>query len=456
MVTYKTVDVITEKPIRNISVPINSSAFGVKLPISDIHECILQKAVVLEILPDGRKIKLDLTNYKNDNIIGDDDIPPYNGKIDSFPFISNILEKDKDTPYLVTGNAIKKYILEYGQSATGETLFSIDGGSFTQQKAIIRFRRGLESELPILKPGEPAISIDNGKLYIGGMAETNISIPTEIDMTNMSIRINDLKNLIDGIDIATLTQLLTNKVDKVEGKDLSSNDYTNIDKQEVIKIKDKADFATVNALATTVNNMQDQINLIMNLLGGGGTTPFAITLDCNTSVVEKGNTLNNITFTWSYNKTIQSQQFEGESLDVNTRTYNYITPISTNKTFTLSAVSSQNETKTAIKSITFLNGIYYGVSSSITYDNTLINSLTKVLSETKGRTITVDAATETDYIYYCIPSRLGTISFNVGGFEGGFTKVNTIEFTNTFGYTESYDIYRSDNGGLGSTTVQIQ
>ncbi|WP_157796132.1 hypothetical protein [Thomasclavelia cocleata] len=52
-----------------------------------------------------------------------------------------------------------------------------------------------------------------------------------------------------------------------------------------------------------------------------------------------------------------------------------------------------------------------------------------------------------------MPARYGAVNFNVGGFDGGFTKVATIEFTNASGYTENYDIYKSDNANLGTQTV---
>lgn len=38
-----------------------------------------------------------------------------------------------------------------------------------------------------------------------------------------------------------LDEVKNQKVDKVEGKDLSTNDYTDADKEEVSKVKDKAD-----------------------------------------------------------------------------------------------------------------------------------------------------------------------------------------------------------------------
>ena len=53
------------------------------------------------------------------------------------------------------------------------------------------------------------------------------------------------------------------------------------------------------------------------------------------------------------------------------------------------------------------------------------------------------------------PTRLGTPVFKVGGVEGGFNKVSTIYFTNSYNYVEKYDIYKSTNAGLGNTTVDI-
>jgi len=107
------------------------------------------------------------------------------------------------------------------------------------------------------------------------------------------------------------------------------------------------------------------------------------------------------------------------------------------------------------RTVKFYNGIYYGKSSSATYDSTLINSLTKTLSDSKARTITVNAGTG-EYIYYCLPKRLGVPSFNVGGFDGGFSKVATVNFTNSDSYAEKYDIYKSDNANLGNTNVTIK
>lgn len=111
------------------------------------------------------------------------------------------------------------------------------------------------------------------------------------------------------------------------------------------------------------------------------------------------------------------------------------------------------ETKTA--SIQWLNGVYTGAAAApATIDSAFIRTLTKSLQGGKGKTFTVNAATGA-YIWYACPVRYGTPNFNVGGFDGGFSKVATLDYTNPSGYTESYQVWRSDNAGLGSTTVTV-
>lgn len=159
--------------------------------------------------------------------------------------------------------------------------------------------------------------------------------------------------------------------------------------------------------------------------------------------------------TWNYtHSTIKSQTINNEAIENTLRTKTF-TGVTTTTTYTLAATSNSDVKKSKSATITFANGVYYGKSTTSTYDSALINSLTKQLSNSKGRTITVNAGAG-EYIFYCIPSRLGTCSFNVGGFDGGFSKVATVNFTNSDNYAENYDIYKSDNANLGNTNVTIK
>lgn len=159
--------------------------------------------------------------------------------------------------------------------------------------------------------------------------------------------------------------------------------------------------------------------------------------------------------TWNYtHSTIKSQTINNEAIENTLRTKTF-TGVTTTTTYTLAATSNSDVKKSKSATITFANGVYYGKSTASTYDSALINSLTKQLSNSKGRTITVNAGAG-EYIFYCIPSRLGACSFNVGGFDGGFSKVATVNFTNSDNYAEKYDIYKSDNANLGNTNVTIK
>ena len=184
---------------------------------------------------------------------------------------------------------------------------------------------------------------------------------------------------------------------------------------------------------------------------------FNISID---RVLEKGRNVNGCVLNWSYNKTIQEQTLTiGSSvipLSINNSTYSYSNVISNNISFTLKAKDERNKIVNSTINIVYYNRIYWGASSSTTYNNSfLLNELSNsTISDNINRTIQVNA-TSNQYIYYVIPSRLGTPIFKVGGFEGGFSKVSTISFTNIYNFTENYDIYRSDNVNLGDTTIVV-
>jgi hypothetical protein len=107
------------------------------------------------------------------------------------------------------------------------------------------------------------------------------------------------------------------------------------------------------------------------------------------------------------------------------------------------------------KTLSFYNGVYYGViTDGAALDSAAVLTLSKTLTNSRGRNFTVTCG-DGQRIVYAIPTRLGTPTFKVGGFEGGFYKAATIDFTNASGYTENYDIWLSSNAGLGATTVEV-
>lgn len=185
--------------------------------------------------------------------------------------------------------------------------------------------------------------------------------------------------------------------------------------------------------------------------------PIAInTFTNNINTVEMGSTVTEVVLNWTYNKTPKAATLDTEQIDVNLKTKTLTgQSIKTNKTFTLSATDERDKTVKKTTAISFLNGVYWGVGvASPTLNSAFILSLTKGLQGSRAKTFTVNAGAG-QHIYYAIPTRYGAAAFNVGGFDGGFTKSGTIEFTNGSGYKENYDIYKSDNANLGNTTVKV-
>ena len=158
----------------------------------------------------------------------------------------------------------------------------------------------------------------------------------------------------------------------------------------------------------------------------------------NVGTVEMGSTVDTVVLNWNTNKTPKTLTLDGQGMDASLKTKTIESAgIKANKTYTLKAVDERD-----------------AEASKESFDSAFILGLTKGLQGSKAKTFTVNAGAA-QHIYYAIPTRYGTPAFKVGGFDGGFAKAATIDFTNASGYEESYDIWKSDNPGLGNTTVVV-
>ena len=186
-------------------------------------------------------------------------------------------------------------------------------------------------------------------------------------------------------------------------------------------------------------------------------TSFEITP--NTTVYEIGSTVNSIKFDWVTNKNITSQSLTDCTLtDESVRTATYDTPLSTDKTFTLT-VSDGKETATATKQIKFNYKVYYGSAANTdTYDDAFLLGLSNgVLKSNKSGSYTVDVA-DNEYFYIAMPQSYNDsdeLSGKIGGFETSFDKVASFEHTNASGASTTYNVYRSTNHSLSSITFAI-
>lgn len=179
------------------------------------------------------------------------------------------------------------------------------------------------------------------------------------------------------------------------------------------------------------------------------------TFSANPSSAEKGSTVSSVALSWTVNKTPTALTFDGTAIDVNTTAKTVTGTFKDKKTWTLKATDERGATSTKTASLSFLNGVYYGVATKPSaYDSAFIRGLTKTLRSSKLTSFSVNAGSG-QYIYYCLPESMGACTFTVGVLPGGFLLADTISYTNEYGHTEKYRVYCSENAGLGETTVSV-
>lgn len=202
---------------------------------------------------------------------------------------------------------------------------------------------------------------------------------------------------------------------------------------------------------TIPNSTED----ILSRLSALEYVPIAInSFTNNVGTVELGTTISSITFSWSTNKTPTSLKIGTTELDTSVTTYTLTgQSVESNTTYKLTATDEKTSVEKTT-AVSFVNGIYYGIGEESTIDSSFILKLTKSLQGSRSKTFTVTAG-NSQYIWYAVPTRYGACSFNVGGFDGGFSLIDTVSFTNASNYTEDYYVYRSDNDNLGIQTVKV-
>lgn len=219
-------------------------------------------------------------------------------------------------------------------------------------------------------------------------------------------------------------------VRKVDGKDLSSNDFTDEYKQMI----DDLAYVKIAVNSMSATNAGNEI----------------------------GATVTNTTVNWTLNKTPKTLKIKfgseaEESLEVSATSKSYTgKTITANTTITLTATDERDAAVTRSVTIGFQPKVYWGVSNKSSLESDDILALAgSALAGSRARTFSVNAG-DGEYIYYAIPTSFGTPTFNVGGFDGGFTKAGTISHQNASGYTQNYDVWKSVNPSLGQTSVTVK
>lgn len=215
-----------------------------------------------------------------------------------------------------------------------------------------------------------------------------------------------------------------------DGKGLSSNDFTDEYKQMI----DDLSYVKIAVNSMTATNSSNEI----------------------------GATVTDTDVTWVLNKEPKTQKIKfssetEETLETTVRSKSYTgKSVSSNTVIKLTVTDERDASVSKQVTISFQPKVYYGVSDDpAALESEAINALTGTLASSRARTFSANADAG-EYIVYIIPSSFGTPTFNVGGFDGGFKLVKTMEHTNASGYKQNYDIWQSVNPGLGSTSVTVK
>lgn len=248
-------------------------------------------------------------------------------------------------------------------------------------------------------------------------------------------------------------------------------------------VKPSADFDIAEDGTLSLYKAMEILSIKMNDIKPTGSYPLYI-------LYEKGTKLTGFVVAWELNKVPMQQTFQVnvvgnadlDEMDIGTtarstadlsgeqlekwaafanKEYTILSAFATLQ-FVLKATDARGKSATKLLHIHAYNGVYTGAASSPdVIDAVFLNTLKKSVADGYARTFTVDAKAG-QYIWYACPTKFVAVlennvtpTFNVGGFDGGFSKVATFDFTNSVGYTEEYQVWRSDNAGLGSTTVVV-
>ena len=264
-----------------------------------------------------------------------------------------------------------------------------------------------------------------------------------------------LKNSL--LNYATTTQLqttndnitnLTDRITTLEGSGGSGGDIDFSGNAEDVTYNNP-NYSELTSVDLALDKILDKLYYVKPSITSFNMSP-------STTQYEKGQTISSLSFTWSYNKNITSQSLSNCNITLSDRKATYSTPITSNKSFTLTCSDGEN-TVSASKNITFFDKIYWGSK------NKSSNSSEFILSLSDSKFATAKAGTYSmtipagEYGYIAIPSSFGELSSVwIGGFEATVLNRGEIDFTNASGYTSKYKIYRTGRAGLGSITMQIK
>lgn len=386
---------------------------------------------------------------------------------DAKPTISgNIItyQKDGNTYNVTSDNKTKFY---YTTNGVNYSTIWIDGTEFTDTLASVNFSDYVSKTNDVVSTytGQEA-----DKTKIPDLAALDDLKDMVDDSLDDKVNVSDIETTISSasdnpVASSALYTEFAKKVDiqqgtANEGKVLKVNDEGNLVLADPSALgADAASISYTNASYSSLDNVKKALDNLLEKVYYVDPAIDSFTMTPSTTEYEIGSTVDTLTFAWTYNKSIVSQTLTDCTLaDENVRTATYSsTPISSNKTFTLTA-SDGTKTVTASKSISFKNKIYWGSAAlPETFTSAFILALTgkKFATNYKGSyDITVGSG---EYGFIACPASWNIPnSCKIGGFATDLVDCGSISFTNSSGASSLYKIVRTNISGLGSITMVFE
>lgn len=244
-----------------------------------------------------------------------------------------------------------------------------------------------------------------------------------------------------------------------EGKVLKVNDEGNLVLADPSALGgDASGVSYTNAEFASLDNVKKALDSLFAKVYYVEPKIDSFTMTPSTAEYEVGQTVSEVSFAWAYNKDVVSQTLTDCTLADNTvRTATYSTPISSNKTFTLTA-SDGEKSVTASKSISFKWKAYWGSAATpAEFTSAFVTGLSgsKLATTYKGTyNITVGSG---QYGFVCCPASWNMPNTcKIGGFGTDLVNCGTFSITNASGGTTTYKIVRTTQMNLGAIQMLFE
>ena len=155
------------------------------------------------------------------------------GKIERYQFVTGIADTD-----LKRITELTEVDFEYLAKTVNAQIIAISDGT-TPFASLSLYHIAKFQKIEIDKPANYAALLPSGATYVSGQAAPDFQVTSEMLQTNTIYIYHDNNNVwgISKSEKLAFNILDEKKVDKVDGKTLSTNDYTEEDKRKVQKIK---------------------------------------------------------------------------------------------------------------------------------------------------------------------------------------------------------------------------